>query len=92
MNDKLRIKTCPTCGSNKSKRVARDLTRNYTGRTYTVPMLEFYDCPYCGEKIYDHEAMLKIESHSPAYRKTRSMTPALRKNHKPAKRIPASPA
>jgi len=41
MNDKLQIKTCPTCGSNKSKRVARDLTRNYTGRTYTVGQAAF---------------------------------------------------
>ena len=88
----LKIKTCPTCGSDKIKRVTRDLPRQFKGQSYIVPMVEFYECLNCGEKVYDHEAMLKIESHSPAYRKTRSMTPALRKNHKPAKRIPASPA
>ena len=92
MNDKLKIKTCPTCGSDNIKRVIRDLTRQFKGQPYTVPMVEFYECPNCGEKVYDHEAMLKIESHSPAYRKARSVTPALRKNHKPAKRVPASPA
>ena len=91
MNKKLQIKTCPTCGSDKIKRVTRDLTRNHKGKPYTVPMVEFYECPNCGEKVYDHEAMLKIESHSPAYRKPRSVTPALRKSHKPTKRVPASP-
>ncbi len=92
MNDKLQIKICPTCGSDKIKRVAHDLTRKFMGQTYTVPIVEFYDCPNCGEKIYDHEAMLKIESHSPAYRKGKSMKPVLRKSHKPAKRVPVSPA
>ncbi len=92
MNDKLQIKTCPTCGSDKIKRVTRDLTHTHKGQSYAVPMVEFYECPNCGEKVYDHEAMLKIESHSPAYRKARSVTSALRKSHKPAKRIPASPA
>jgi YgiT-type zinc finger domain-containing protein len=92
MNEKLQIKVCPTCGSDKIKRVVRDLTRNYKGRTYTVPMVELYDCPNCGEKIYDHEAMLKVESYSPAYRKPKSVTPTLRKSHKPAKRAPVSPA
>ena len=69
MSDKLQIKTCPTCGSDKIKRVVRDVTRKYKGQTYTVPKVEFYECPNCGEKVYDREAMLKIESYSPAYRK-----------------------
>ncbi len=92
MNDKLQLKTCPTCGSDKIKRVTRDLTRTYKGRKYTVPMVEFYECPNCGEKVFDHEAMRKIESHSPAYRKAKSVTPALRKHTKPTKRAPVSPA
>lgn len=69
MSDKLQIKTCPTCGSDKIKRVVRDVTRKYKGQTYTVPKVEFYECPNCGEKVYDRESMLKIESYSPAYRK-----------------------
>ena len=90
MNDKLQIKTCPTCGSDKIKRVTRDLTRTYKGRTYIVPKVEFYNCPNCSEKVYDHEAMLKIESYSPAYRKVKSMRPVLRRRLKPTKS--ASPA
>jgi len=71
MNGKLQIKTCPTCGSHRIKRVTRDVTRLHRGQTYTVPSLEFYDCPDCGEKVYDREAMLKIQTDSPAYRTTR---------------------
>ncbi len=71
MNSKLHIKTCPTCGSDRIERVVRDMARKYKGQTYTVPSVEFYDCPNCGEKVYDREAILKIEAYSPAYRKTR---------------------
>jgi YgiT-type zinc finger domain-containing protein len=53
------------------QRVVRDVTRKYKGQTYTVPSVEFYDCPNCGEKVYDREAMLKIEACSPAYRRIR---------------------
>jgi YgiT-type zinc finger domain-containing protein len=70
MSDQLHIKICPTCGSERIKRVVRDVTRKYKGQTYTIPKVELYDCPNCGEKVYDREAMLKIETYSPAYRKT----------------------
>ncbi len=76
MSDILHIKTCPTCGSNKIKRVVRDITRKYKGQTYTVPKVAFYDCPNCNEKVYDHEAMLKIRAHSPAYRKVEMLIEA----------------
>ena len=69
MNNKLQITICPTCGSDKIRRVVSDITRNYKGRTYIVPKVELYDCPNCGEKVYDREAMLKIEANSPAYHK-----------------------
>ena len=71
MNDNLQIKICPTCGSDKIERVIRDVVRKHKGQTYTVPSVEFYDCPNCGEKVYDRDAMLKIEAYSPAYYKTR---------------------
>jgi YgiT-type zinc finger domain-containing protein len=64
-----RITICPTCGSSKIKRVQRNWTGEVQGQTYTVPDLEFYECPNCGEKVYDREAMRKIEAHSPAFAK-----------------------
>lgn len=76
MSEKLQIKTCPTCGSDKIRHTVRDITREYKGHTYTVPKVGFYDCPDCGEKVYDHEAMLKIEAHSPAYHKAETLVDA----------------
>ncbi len=73
MKSIFQIETCPTCGSAKIQRVVRDVTRGYKGKSYTAPSVEFYDCPDCGEKVYDHEAMLKIEAHSPAYRKSHAL-------------------
>jgi len=56
--------------------VVRDIIRKYKGQTYTVPKVEFYDCPNCGEKVYDREAMLKIEFYSPAYHKAEALVEA----------------
>jgi YgiT-type zinc finger domain-containing protein len=67
-----RIKICPTCGSEKIKKVRRDLIGRFAERSYTVPSLEFYECPDCGEKVYDRDAMQKIESVSPAFHKPRN--------------------
>ena len=63
------ITICPTCGSRKIKLVRRNSTRSYKGKPYTVPNLEFYECPDCGERLYDRDAMRKIEKYSPAYAK-----------------------
>jgi predicted RNA-binding Zn-ribbon protein involved in translation (DUF1610 family) len=35
-----------------------------------VEKLEFHECPACGEKVYDREAMRAIEDKSPAFTKT----------------------
>ena len=56
----LTITKCPTCGSNKIKKVRRKWSCTIHGQTYSVPRLEFHECPACGEKVYDREAMRKI--------------------------------
>ena len=61
------LTTCPTCGSDKIKKVRRNLKRSAKGIAYTVPLLEFYECPDCQEKVFDSEAMRKIESYSPSF-------------------------
>jgi YgiT-type zinc finger domain-containing protein len=61
------ITLCPTCGSDKINKVRRNWTGKFRGKTYTVPALEFYECPNCGERIYDPQAVRKIEAHSPAF-------------------------
>ena len=63
----LDIKTCPTCGSHKIKKVRCVWTGDFQGQQYSVPDLEYYEYPRCGEKVYDREAMRRIEAHSPAF-------------------------
>jgi YgiT-type zinc finger domain-containing protein len=69
MNNQLIIKTCPTCGSPKIKKVKKDWEGEYQGKKYSVPSLSFYECPNCGERVYDRDSMHRIEEKSPALRK-----------------------
>jgi len=68
---KLNIKSCPSCEGKRIRKVRGSWTGNFKGETYTVPNLEYYECPDCGEKIYDREAMKQIESHSPAFKRAK---------------------
>jgi YgiT-type zinc finger domain-containing protein len=68
----LKITRCPTCESPRIKRVRKNLRRTWKGQAYVVPNLEFEECPDCGERLFDHPAMQKIEAHSPAYAKRRT--------------------
>ena len=61
----LDIRTCPTCGSKRLKRVCRGVTRNVLGEKYIVPAVTFHECPNCGEKLYGRQAMHKLESFRP---------------------------
>lgn len=61
----LKITICPTCGSDKIKKVRR----NWKSKNYIVPNLEYYLCPDCNEKVYDRKAMQKIKAHSPVLAK-----------------------
>ncbi len=65
------ITSCPTCGSAKIHRVRKTVTRTHAGQTYVVPDLAFWECPACGERVYDRDALRQIEGHSPAYLKAR---------------------
>ena len=68
----INVTKCPTCGSGRIKKVRRRWIGKYRGRTYTIPSLEFHECPACGEKVYDRDAMRKIEARSPALVKARA--------------------
>jgi YgiT-type zinc finger domain-containing protein len=72
----MNMTVCPTCGSGKIKKVQRKWIRMFQDKTYSVPRLEFHECPVCGEKVYDRDAMRKIEAHSPAF--ARAAPPSLR--------------
>jgi YgiT-type zinc finger domain-containing protein len=60
--DLLTIRRCPTCGSDKIKKICKDWQSTAPGENYTITSLEFYECPDCGEELYDREAMRKIEA------------------------------
>ena len=63
----LKITTCPSCGSGNIKKVRRKWAGSFKGKRYTVSSLQYYECPDCGEKVYDRDAMREIEAHSPAF-------------------------
>jgi len=63
----LNLSHCPSCRSQRIRKVRRDLRETFQGEAYTVSGLEFWECAVCGEKVYDREAMRKIEAHCPAY-------------------------
>ncbi|MCX6618405.1 MAG: YgiT-type zinc finger protein [Acidobacteria bacterium] len=61
------VRICPSCGSNRIRKVRKDWSGEFDGQAYTVRDVEFHECPVCGEKVYDREAMRKIEACSPAF-------------------------
>ena len=69
MNKTLLIKKCPVCDSLKIKKVRNDFQGIVDGAKYSVRSLEYYECPDCKEKVYDINAMRRIEAISPAFSK-----------------------
>ncbi|HUT32474.1 MAG TPA: YgiT-type zinc finger protein [Planctomycetota bacterium] len=67
----LKITECPTCGSDRIKRVRKNLQREGHGKPYVVPRLAFWECPACGERLFDREAMRMIEAHRPVRTRAR---------------------
>lgn len=67
----LKIQNCPSCGSERIREVRRNWSGEFKGRQYTVSRLRFFECPACGERVFDPEAMRQIESRSPAFDRVR---------------------
>jgi len=72
----LKLTDCPNCGNKNLKKVRKAVTGTRQGKRYSAPAVEFYECPDCGERIYDPTAIRQIEQHS-----------HLSNRHRPAKRI-----
>jgi len=68
----IKVTNCPTCAGGRIRKVRRNWKGIYRCQTYVVPALEFYECPDCGEEVYDHDAMRRIEARCPAYPKLRT--------------------
>ena len=63
----IKIAKCPSCGEPKIRKSARKWSGEYKGHAYLVANLEFDECPDCGERVYDPDAMRAIEANSPAF-------------------------
>lgn len=61
----LEITYCPTCGSDEIKKVRRNWTGEFQGKTYTIPDLEFHQCPACWERVLGREALRRIKASVP---------------------------
>ena len=68
--DSIRIIRCPTCGSHKIRRVTRDVSGTYRGHPYVARKVAFEECPNCGERLFDHAAMQKLQAARTALRNT----------------------
>ena len=69
---RIKLGVCPNCYGKNLKKVRKTVTGTREGKRYSIPAVEFYECPDCGEKVYDPAAMRQIEQRSHAHVKTRS--------------------
>lgn len=61
------LKTCPICSGKRIHKVRRTFSQTIAGREFRVPNVECYECPDCGERIYDPavaDRVLAIPSNS----------------------------
>ena len=58
---RLKLTFCLNCYSKNLKKVRRTVSRTRQGKRYSVPGVEFYECPDCGEHMYDPVAVRQIE-------------------------------
>ena len=70
---RIKLSVCPNCCSEKLKKVRKTVSGTRQGKRYSVPAVEFHECPDCGERIYDPTAMRQIEHRSHAGVRNRSV-------------------
>jgi len=66
---RLVIKTCPTCGSHRIRRVKRNITSKRGGGPYVARRVEIEECPDCGEQLFSPAALEQIAAQQPQGRK-----------------------
>ena len=72
----LKLSICPNCGNKNLKKVRKAVTGVRQGKPYSAAAVDFYECPDCGERIYDPAAIRQIEHQS-----------QVRTRHRPVRRI-----
>jgi YgiT-type zinc finger domain-containing protein len=54
------LRTCPICSSRRIRKVRRTFSQIIRGQEVHVPNVECYECPNCGNRIYDPAAADKV--------------------------------
>ena len=54
------LKTCPICSGKRIRKVRRTFSHAASGRTVHVAAVTCYECPDCGERIYDPAAADRV--------------------------------
>jgi YgiT-type zinc finger domain-containing protein len=54
------LKTCPICAGRRIHKVRRTFNHLAGVQTVRIPNVECYECPDCGERIYDPAAADKV--------------------------------
>ena len=54
------LRTCPICSSRRIHKVRRTFSQTIAGSEVRIPNVECYECPNCGQRIYDPAAADKI--------------------------------
>jgi YgiT-type zinc finger domain-containing protein len=70
--NRIKLPVCPNCYSKNLKRVRKTVSGTHQGKSYSVPAVEFHECPDCGERVYDPAAMRQIEQHLHARNRNKS--------------------
>ena len=63
------IKTCPTCGSRRIRRVKRDIQSKRGGEKYVALGIEIEECPVCGERLFSPQSLEEIAAQRPPVQK-----------------------
>jgi len=68
----LKITVCPTCGSRKIRRVARDIQSRLQGSSFIARGIEIDEFPHCGERLFSPDAIREIDAQRPKAKRTAS--------------------
>jgi predicted nucleic acid-binding Zn-ribbon protein len=62
---KLAIKTCPTCGSRKIRRVKRQIESNRGGHPFIAKNIEIEECPIAASGFSARKLLRKLRPNVP---------------------------
>jgi YgiT-type zinc finger domain-containing protein len=52
---------CPLCGSSAIKKKKGSYRFNIKGKVVSTPVMQYWECPHCGEAFFDRQANKQID-------------------------------